>query len=386
MKLLRVLVVDDSVVMRTMMREALSQDPDVAIAGVAANGKIALSMLEQVTPDAVTLDIDMPEMDGLETLKLLRERYPKLPVVMFSALSEKGAASTLDALAMGADDYVTKPSNVNGPTEGMERIRSELLPKLKALCGLHSGRSAAYEKSVHVPTDVQLPPFNWREEIRAAARGTPAEMALPLTLSPRASARIDVVAIGTSTGGPNALAEVVPLLPKDLPVPVVIVQHMPPTFTRFLAERLNSTSAIPVVEASAGDRLEPGKAWIAPGDFHMTVRLDHTGVCIGTNQDERENSCRPSVDVLFRSVAEVYGANTLAVVMTGMGQDGLRGCEHIKRVGGQIIVQDEASSVVWGMPGFIAKAGLADRTLPLAEIGGEIVRRVSQRAGVANTY
>lgn len=204
----------------------------------------------------------------------------------------------------------------------------------------------------------------------------------PPLLLPRTPARIDVVAIGTSTGGPNALAEVVPLLPKDLPVPVLIVQHMPPTFTRFLAERLTATCAIPVVEAVAGDHLAPGKVWIAPGDFHMTVKLDHTGVSIETNQDERENSCRPSVDVLFRSVARVYKANMLAVVMTGMGQDGLRGCEQVRRAGGQIVVQDEASSVVWGMPGFVAKAGLADRVLPLAEIGGEIVRRVSLGMGL----
>jgi two-component system chemotaxis response regulator CheB len=189
---------------------------------------------------------------------------------------------------------------------------------------------------------------------------------------------VDIVAIGTSTGGPNALAEVIPHLPADLPVPVVIVQHMPPTFTRFLAERLTAASSLLVQEGVSGTLVEPGRAWIAPGDFHMNLWRDHSALRLGVFQAAPENSCRPSVDVLFRSVAEVFGPNALAVVMTGMGQDGLRGCELIRAANGQIIVQDEASSVVWGMPGFVAKAGLADSILPVKEIAGEIVRRVQR--------
>jgi two-component system chemotaxis response regulator CheB len=198
---------------------------------------------------------------------------------------------------------------------------------------------------------------------------------LPVPKGPRNIARIDIVAIGISTGGPNALAALLPALPGDFPVPVVIVQHMPPVFTRLLAERLASKSKIDVKEGCAGAVLEPGCAWIAPGDYHMTVRVDGNHVLLGTHQGPPENSCRPAADVLLRSVAEVYRPHALAVVMTGMGQDGLRGCERIYELGGQVLAQDEASSVVWGMPAFVAKAGLADKVLSLNELGPEITRR-----------
>jgi two-component system chemotaxis response regulator CheB len=186
-----------------------------------------------------------------------------------------------------------------------------------------------------------------------------------------------VVAIGTSTGGPNALADLIPLLPLNFPVPLVIVQHMPPIFTKFLADRLSAKSQIPVMEAANHQELLPGHAYIAPGDFHMMVERSKDGVRIRTQQEQPENSCRPAVDVLFRSIAEVYRGDGLAVVMTGMGQDGLRGCGRIREVGGQILAQDEATSVVWGMPGYVANAGLADVVLPLGLIAGEIVRRVA---------
>lgn len=190
--------------------------------------------------------------------------------------------------------------------------------------------------------------------------------------------RVDVVAIGGSIGGPDALAVVLPELPADLPVPIVIVQHMPPMFTKLLAERLASKCQIRVDEAVPGAVLEPGHAWIAPGGFHMIVSRNGKVVRIRTHQEPPENSCRPAVDVLFRSVAEVYGGGALAVVLTGMGQDGLRGCKYMREVGAQILAQDQASSVVWGMPGFVANAGLADKILPLDQIGGEIMRRVKE--------
>jgi two-component system chemotaxis response regulator CheB len=186
-----------------------------------------------------------------------------------------------------------------------------------------------------------------------------------------------VVAIGASTGGPNALAEVFGALPGDLPVPILIVQHMPPMFTRLLAERLTAKYRIPVVEANTGMMLQPGRAWIAPGDYHLMVARDGVQVRTQVHQEPPENSCRPAVDVLLRSVAKCYGPNSLTVILTGMGQDGLRGCEHIREAGGQIIAQDEATSVVWGMPGHVSRAGLADRTLPLSLIGDEIVRRIT---------
>ena len=195
-------------------------------------------------------------------------------------------------------------------------------------------------------------------------------------MAPSTNTRIDIVAIGVSTGGPNALADLFPVFPEDFPVPIVIVQHMPPFFTKLLAERLTSKSNLIVEEGTAGQVLNPGKAWIAPGDFHMVLERNGTSVNTQTNQATPENSCRPAVDVLFRSVADLYGPRVLSVILTGMGQDGLIGCEYIKNAGGRVIVQDENSSVVWGMPGFVAKAGLAEKVLPLNQIGQEIINIV----------
>lgn len=342
---LRVLVVDDAVVFRRMVAEELAADPAIEVVGTAANGKIALAKLTQVNPDLVILDVEMPELDGLATLREIRKTHPKLPVIMFSALTERGAAATLDALALGATDYFAKPATAGGLEASLRVIREELVPEIKALC-------------------------------RRAVATPPAVAAAPPRLG---GAAVEVVAIATSTGGPNALAEVFAGLPADLPVPVVIVQHMPPMFTRLLAERLSAQHAVKVEEGRSGGLLRPAHAWIAPGDFHMTVARDGTQVRVILNQDPPENSCRPAADVLFRSVARTFGPGALTVVLTGMGQDGLRGCEQIRGAGGQIIAQDEATSVVWGMPGFVSRAGLADRVLPLGLIAPEIVRRV--RAG-----
>jgi two-component system, chemotaxis family, protein-glutamate methylesterase/glutaminase len=347
----RVLVVDDSVVMRGIVRHCLESDPEIEVVGVAANGNIALAMVEQYAVDTITLDLEMPEMNGLQTLRALRARGIHIPVILFSTLTEHGALATLDALAAGADDYVAKPTNAGNMQESLSRISLEVIPKIKALC--------------------------WK------ARNSASPLA-PAAASPLAGAaetRIEAVAIGTSTGGPNALAEVLGHIPADFPVPILIVQHMPPTFTRFLAERLTASSSLLVREATPAARIEAGQAWIAPGDFHMNLRREDSAIRLAVFRALPENSCRPSVDVLFRSVAEVYGRTALAVVMTGMGQDGLRGCEHIKEAGGQILVQDEATSVVWGMPGFVARAGLADSVLPLGDIAHEILRRVCRGRG-----
>jgi len=351
---IRILLVDDSVVIRKVLSEALAADPEIEVAGAAADGNIALAKIPQVRPDLVTLDVEMPCRSGIETLVEIRKLYPKLPVIMFSTLTERGAAVTLDALTLGASDYVTKPSNTGSVEQTRAKIQAELIPKIKALCR----RSVA-------------PPSAPSVTSKPAPRSQPA-------FRPGPAARIDVLAIGTSTGGPNALAEVLPRLPKDLRVPVVIVQHMPPLFTRFLADRLDKQCSIRIKEGAAGSVLKPGEAWIAPGDFHMQVtRGEDKGVHLKMNQDPPENSCRPAVDVLFRSVARTYGPNVLAVVLTGMGSDGVRGSEEIKSAGGQVLVQDEASSVVWGMPGQVAAAGCADGIYPLKEMAGEIERRVS---------
>ena len=355
MKKIRVLVVDDSVVIRRLVSDILAGDPALDVVGVAANGKIALERIPQVNPDVVTLDIEMPIMDGIETLAEIRKQFKDLPVIMFSTLTERGAAVTLDALSMGASDYVTKPANVGSTTAGMARVREEIIPKIKALC-----RRGVREVLPSSP--VRMP---------AAAKCVPlAPLAAPKT--------IEVVGVGVSTGGPNALAEIIPSFPADFPVPIVIVQHMPPVFTKLLAERLNSKAHLQVEEAADGITLRPGFVWIAPGDYHMTVEPNRRGHCLRLHQGAPENSCRPAVDVLFRSLAQCFAGATLATVLTGMGQDGLRGCELVHAAGGQILAQDEASSVVWGMPGFVAKAGLAQRVLPLKQVVNEIVQRVDR--------
>jgi two-component system chemotaxis response regulator CheB len=351
---IRILVVDDSVVVRRMVSDALSADPELEVAGAAANGRIALARIPQVNPDIIILDVEMPELDGLATLERIRKSLPALPVIMYSTLTQRGAEATLDALAKGATDYVTKPSNVGSAAQALECIRTQLIPKIKTFCG----RAPQVEPS----PALAVPP--------------PSRPSLPRAVIPRREERVDIVAIGVSTGGPNALADLIPTLPGDLPVPVVIVQHMPPVFTRLLAERLAAKSQIGVDEGRTRTILEPGRAWLAPGDYHMIVEKEGNQVALRMHQGPPENSCRPAVDVLFRSVAEVYRPHALAIVMTGMGQDGLRGCERVREAGGQILAQDEASSIVWGMPGFVANAGLADKVVPLDQLGPEIVRRV----------
>ena len=347
---IRILVVDDSIVVRKLLSETLSGDPSLEVVATASDGRIALAKIPMLKPDLVTLDIEMPVMNGLETLVPLRKLYPKLPVIMFSTLTENGAAATLDALALGASDYATKPSNSGSPAAAIERIRIELIPKIKALCGLI------------VPLKL-LPLPGCRPAGKARVRGNP---------------QIKIVAIGTSTGGPNALAEVLPRIPNDFPVPIVVVQHMPAIFTRLLAERLASRSAIPVEEGRSGVVLSPGHAWIAPGNFHMQVMGAGAGLRLDVNQGPAENSCRPAVDVLFRSVAAACGAGVLGVVMTGMGADGVLGAQNIRDAGGDVIIQDEASSVVWGMPGLVQASGLADAAYPVDQLAAEITRRVLQ--------
>lgn len=350
---IRILSVDDAVVIRRMVTDILSSDPALEVVGTAPNGRIGLAKIPQVNPDLVILDVEMPEMDGLQTLAALRATYPRLPVIMFSTLTERGAAATLEALALGASDYVIKPANVGNVSTAIQRIREQLIPKIKALCP-------------GVLSALRLP------AIAKVAAEPPRPTPRP---APTARGQVEVVVIGVSTGGPNALAEVLPKLPANFPVPVLIVQHMPPIFTKLLAQRLASRCALQVEEAAAGEVLTPGKAWVAPGDYHLRVVRNGLVMQTGLHQGPQENSCRPAVDVLFRSAAEAYGAGVLGIVMTGMGQDGLRGAESIVEAGGQMLAQDEATSVVWGMPGFVARAGLAQMVLPLTHLGPEIVRR-----------
>lgn len=363
----RVLVVDDAVVVRKIVTDALAADPTLEVVGTAPNGRIALSKIPQLNPDIITLDVEMPEMDGLQTLVALRQRYPTLPVIMFSTLTERGKTVTMDALLKGANDYVTKPANVGSVAEAIERIREQLIPKIHQLCG---GRAAPSAAARPAPRPAPAPRVPTSAPVRTAPPRRP-------------TAAVGVLAIGVSTGGPNALSEVLPRLPGSFAVPIVIVQHMPPMFTRLLAERLDSRCALEVREATEGDPVTPGRILIAGGDFHLGVRAAGSGVVATTNQGPPENSCRPSVDVLFRSVAATYGAGVLAVVLTGMGNDGRRGVEHVREAGGQVLVQDEATSVVWGMPGAVATAGMADEILPLHAMADAITARVRSGASAS---
>jgi two-component system, chemotaxis family, protein-glutamate methylesterase/glutaminase len=349
----RVLIVDDSVVVRKLLAEALASSAEVKVAGTASSGAIALARIPQLNPDVITLDLEMPGLNGIQTLVEIRKLYPKLPVIMFSTLTERGAAITLEALSLGASDYATKPSNSQNLAVAMDKVRQELVSKIISLGDRRS-------LPARMPSSFPVPRKSGRQ-------------------------RIDILAIGTSTGGPNALTEVIPQFPADFPVPVVVVQHMPRLFTRLLAERLNTLSRLEVQEGEEGRRLSPGQVWIAPGDYHMTLARKGPEVVLAMNQETPENSCRPAVDVLFRSVAQTYGANALAVVLTGMGADGTRGSRTIREAGGEVVVQDEASSVVWGMPGSVVAAGQADRICPLGSIGSEVVRRVTSSRLLANS-
>lgn len=374
-----VLVVDDSVVIRRLVTNALSVDPDIEVIGTASSGRTALQKVAQLKPDVVTLDVEMPDMNGLEALVELRKTHHRLPVIMFSTVTERGASATLDALSKGANDYVTKPSSVGSVEEAMANVRRELVPKIKALA--------------------EWAATGDRQRLRRTTQDRPTPAAAPLPAKTRivppapvpqarrkAHTRVDAVAIGVSTGGPDALAGMLPQLSGLLPVPIFIVQHMPPVFTRLFSERLAARCALDVKEAAAGDLVRAGCVYVAPGDFHMTVERRGDEVRIATNQEPAEAWCRPAVNVLFRSVADVYGGSTLAVVLTGMGQDGLRGVELLHAHGAQVVVQDEASSIVWGMPGAIATAGFADEIVPLDAVATEITRRVAVgRPGPART-
>jgi two-component system, chemotaxis family, protein-glutamate methylesterase/glutaminase len=342
---IRVMIVDDSAVIRHLIRQALSQDSGIEVVASEANGAAALARIPQVKPDVVTLDIEMPEMNGLETLARIRKQYPRLRTIMFSTLTSRGAGATFEALSLGADDYVAKAASAESIEQSMRLLRTELIPRIKQF----------YQ--------IEAPPG-------------------PLTRSPLAGERTvtspvrkpRVLAIGVSTGGPHALSVVVSGLPAKFPLPVLIVQHMPAIFTRILAERLQAVGTLQVAEADEGKEVVPGRVIVARGGYHMRVQRMGVKTTVALDQGPHENSCRPSVDVLFRSVAECYGGDVLSVVLTGMGSDGLKGTQALKQAGAYSLVQDEASSVVWGMPGAIAQAGLADRIVPLEQVAAEIVR------------
>jgi len=354
------MVVDDSVVIRRIITESLSNDAELEVVGYAANGLLALQRAAELKPDVITLDIEMPEMDGLTTIRRLRAASSTACVIMCSTLTSRGASAALDALMLGANDYVTKPSNTGPMDSARTMLHDELIPKIKQFFEL--------KKTVAVPRSI---PASAPLQSRVATR-------LPLAPLFTMPTERKIVAIGVSTGGPTALMDILPQFPGPFPLPVVIVQHMPPLFTKLLAERLHAQSKVEVVEATNGMFLKAGRIVIAPGDFHMRLRRSGQEIAVQLDQGPRENSCRPAVDVLFRSVAEVYAGGVIGVILTGMGQDGLHGVEQLKSKGAYIIAQDRASSVVWGMPGAVVEAGLADSVLGLRAVVPEILRQVSR--------
>lgn len=343
--MISVLVVDDSAAVRRIVTAALESGPGISVVGQAVDGQHALELADELSPDAVVLDIEMPVLDGLAALRRLRAAHPRTPVIMFSTLTERGAVKTLEALSLGASDYVTKPTGSDSLAASVREVADQLVPKITAL--------VESVKALRSPGQPLPPP----REVVASGRTTKPE----------------VLMIGCSTGGPDALAGLLRDLPFNLRVPVVVVQHMPPVFTTMFASRLDRVSPLTVSEAGDGEPLLPGHVYVAPGDRHLSVHRSGDDVLTRIDAGPPENFCRPSVDVLFRSGAHVYGAGTLGVVLTGMGHDGTAGCRAIHATGGTVMVQDQASSVVWGMPGAVVAAGLAHEVVAMDKMPARLV-------------
>ena len=344
MEKIRVLVVDDSLVVRRALRECFRGDPEIEVCGVAETGIRALEQIDALKPDVVTLDIEMPEMDGLEALKILRGKGSDVPVIMFSKYTTQGATATLEALELGASDVVAKPEADRGAGTGIDAVKRQLSTRIRAL-GRKSHRSrhaVVHKESLQEETKI-VEPY-------------------------RVAGKVEAVGIAISTGGPSALIEVVSSLSDGIHVPIFITQHMPPMFTRFLAERLSAKGPLKALEAEDGMPVEPGHIYVTPGDFHLEVAREDAGLLINLSKAPHENSCRPSADFMFRSLASIYGSRLLGIVMTGMGQDGRKGAEHIRSMGGTVVAQDEASSLVWGMPRAVVTANLHHAVVPLSEI------------------
>lgn len=337
---IRVLVVDDSAVVRAIWSSLLGKEADVEIVATAGNGKIALEELKKGPVQIVLLDLEMPEMDGLTTIPHIVRDHPGVKIIIASNLTTRGSKIAVDALTLGASDYITKPSALEG-SKGFDNVLEELLRKIRGLAGAHA--------AVAAPTPIKL-------------NSTSQKFPIPT-----------VVLIGTSTGGPIALNIVLPAIPKEMDLPILVVQHMPPYFTTILADSLGKATGRPCSEAKDGESLQKGHIYIAPGDFHLVLEMAN-GPILRINQKEPENFCRPAVDPLFRSAAEVLKDKAFGVVLTGLGEDGMLGSGHIVENGGRVIVQDEATSVVWGMPGSVARAGHASEVLPLEKIAPAIAR------------
>lgn len=377
---IRVLVVDDSSVMRRIIATAMLKNADLEVAGYASNGLQAIERVRELQPDVVTLDIEMPELDGLSALREIRKYNSSVPIIMFSTLTHRGAQATVMALTAGATDYVCKPSAVTGSMDqAFQVLESELIPKIIGL----AQRALRRKTAALAPSENGAPATARKLSVSDTVLQGWAPSQLPSAGAQRA---IQAIVVGVSTGGPMALKQLFGGLSAPLPVPIFIVQHMPATFTTLLAARLTATGLVTVKEADHGETALAGVAYMAPGGQHLAVTGSApTRVVMALSADAPRNSCRPSVDVLFESAAQIYGDAVVALMLTGMGSDGLRGCQAIKARKGQVIVQDEESSVVWGMPGAVAQQGLADMVLPLDKIAEELAFRSRPRKNLPVT-
>lgn len=385
------LVVDDSLVARTVVGRILAGEPDIEVAGYASNGALALERCREHTPDVVVLDIEMPGLSGLDVLRALRATERPPAVVMLSAKLQGDSMLSLECLGLGAAAYVLKPSTGFTAGEAEAFVREVLVTKIRRVAPFDEGAPITPVRSTQPPPRLQRARAVPVAENDApaevvAAIGVTAPVARPPQPAPaerparvQRHAPVEIVAIAASTGGPTALRVLLTGLPADFPVPIVVVQHMPPVFTERLAQQLDASTPLRVREAKGGEPLCAGDVWLAPGDRHLCI--DGTGdrARIALSEAPPENSCRPAADVLFRCVARAFGPGVLAVVLTGMGQDGLVGSECIAAAGGRVIAQDQETSSVWGMPRKIEEAGLADVVLPLGGIAAELQRRVRAR-------
>jgi two-component system chemotaxis response regulator CheB len=356
----RVLVVDDSALYRKIIRDALTGSDDIEVVGTAHNGQAALEKMDSLQPDLLTLDLEMPELGGLDVLTALRTKGSRTGAIMCSSQTSRGASITTQALEMGAFDFVVKPEQGGNAEQSLTLLRGELLPKVRAF-GATRGRVLSAAKYVSTPVNV-------------SPGSTPA--AAPATMAAK-GVRPDIVVIGVSTGGPMALNTILPKFPADFPLPILIVQHMPPLFTKSLADDLNKMCPLRVQEAADGDAIRPGQISIAPGGKQMKVEFGPQGFRLKITDDAPERNCKPSVDYLFRSVANNYGGKVLGIILTGMGDDGTEGCRALKKCRATIWAQDEASCVVYGMPRSIVDNQLADQVLPLQAIPSEVINLVN---------
>lgn len=372
---IRVLVVDDSAVIRGILSRWLEDDPFIRVVSTAHNGLVALRQVKQQRFDVVVLDIEMPDMDGLTALPQILDAQPGIQVLMASTLTLRNADISLKAMSLGATDYIPKPQSTGIITNGID-FRRELLEKVKAIGQLARRKRGESLIDFDAPGAVKLPGGGATAPQTAVptpvARPIARPAAAKLQLAKPSTARPAILAIGASTGGPQALFALLRALPRPFPLPIVVTQHMPPTFTKILAEHIQRQTSIPTDEAQHGELLKPGRIYVAPGGRHMTVAGTPADPTAALDDGPPENFCRPAVDPLFRTAAQVFGNRCLGVVLTGMGHDGRNGASEVVARGGTVIAQDEATSVVWGMPGAVAGAGLASFILPLDDIGTTI--------------